>query len=94
MRRKHRDTFLFLLNVGNVDIGFHEGFKHSFFITARKRKNRAVIKHVTNAAGSANFAFRFGKAAAHITKGAIGVVGQTVDDHHHVTGTKAFIARW
>ncbi len=48
---------------------------------------------MADAAWRADLAFGFGEAAAHIAKGAVGVVGEAVDNHHGVARAKAFVAR-
>ena len=50
-----------------------------------------MIKHVHHRALGTDLAVGFGETQTHISKGAVGVVGQTIDNHHAATGPITFI---
>ena len=84
---------VFVFDIGHIHIRFHQCFQHRLFVIVTEDKNSRVIEHVGHGALGADLALGLGERHAHITKGAVGVVGETLDNRHAAARAIALVTR-
>ena len=91
MRHESADLAALAFDVGDIDVRFHQRFQRRVLITRGKHQNGTVIEQVADAAGRAQLALGLGKAVTDIAEGAVGVVGQALDDDHAAAGAETLV---